>query len=184
MELTAENPFTAVLADGETLLWMGQPDMLSYRQAHRKEPVKIIAWLLFALAIIDFMALRIYASGGLTITWIALASFLNAGAIFFAGYMIKADRTFTGSDWHYAVTNKRVLFHHPAEDGLCTEKLALDQITKVYLQPETTAICALVFERKLFLFLSERIDFYISDVIGVQKLVVSLLTGVRQETRK
>lgn len=93
--------------------------------------------------------------------------------------MIRANKNFMGFEWHYAVTNKRVLFQHPAEDGPYTEKLAIGQLTKVYLQPVANPFCWLVFERKLFLGISERIDFYISDAAEVQELVVSLLPGIK-----
>ena len=137
-------------------------------------------WLLLALSMLDVPSVLWYllTRQPLTQLDIVLGSTSNVVVLLFAGYFAYSEKTFKGHGWHYVVTNKRILFLHPADGELTVEQIAITRLTKVYPKLISSPVCTLVFERKLFWGLSERIDFHVSDVAEVQELVVSVMGQV------
>ena len=98
---------------------------------------------------------------------------------------VASNSRFKGYDWYYAVTDKRVLFYDPHGDGDdVMRSVPLRDIKKVHLRLTGTNDAELVFEAK-FLARHNQLTFYhVTDAAEVQKSVVSLLPGARQEARK
>lgn|GEM_PF-3241360 len=167
MELAAGNPFTAILEDGETILWIGEPD----KDLHDKEARKIHRFFGFGLLALLAVAALLGTYEGLGLVGISLVlGPLGVGLCF---------ATASVPRWHYAVTNKRVLFYNPTDEGEVTTQLAFHQISTVWLRSKDKSGCSVVFDAKPP-FKKIRFD-YVADVAEVQELVVSLLTGVRLE---
>ena len=176
MELAADNPFTTILGDGETILWTGKPD-INLLNRHQKSN-----WRFFAFGI---MALLCYG---------ALSSLLTGNpdrVLFFMLSLVFVPLAIGPFfvDWciprqQYAVTNQRVLYYNVfgEDDDVIIKHLAFHQINLVWLRPKRVGKCSVVFEAKPPF---KKVAFdYVADVAEVQELVVSLLTGVKLEARK
>ena len=173
MELAADNPFTAILEDGETILWMGKPDKDLINQYEKRR------WRFFAggiLACLFYGAFSSVFTGDpdrVLLFILALIFLPLAIGPFFADW--------SGWQRRYALTNKRVLYHSSLTEDGALYQIALGQISLVRFGQNKRGSSIVFNAKPPFKVIAFE---HIADVAEVQELVVSLLTGVRLEARK
>ena len=83
--------------------------------------------------------------------------------------------------YQYAVTNQQGFFYSSGGEDVVMAHPALEQISLVSLRQKSECYCSIAFDGRSP---SQRLEFYyVADVAEVQALVVSLLTGAKEETR-
>ena len=174
MELAIDNPFAAVLGDGETILWMGKPDKDCCIRSEKRQR-RLIAFVL--LSVVLFMMLLSLTGNASLALCVTGSAFLLAFALGFlfcsVGETIPPEC--------YALTDKRVLLHDPLTDGSNPiTQIAIKQVMRIDLSPKAGPSSAVVFQQRQFLMISRQIVFYIADAAEVQGLATSLLTGRRE----
>ena len=166
----ATNPFTAILSDGETILWLGKPDKECFAGPQKK------GWRFFAGGILAFLLYGAFSSAltgepdGYGVLVLSLIFVPLAIGPFFVDWGVPR--------YQYAVTNQRVFFYSSGGEDIVMVHLALEQISLVSLRTKSDRACSIAFYAKPPF---SRIEFYyLADIAEVQELVVSLLTGARQ----
>lgn len=176
IEIAADNPFTAILSDSETILWSGQPDYSSALRDHRKAQLTITAVILtfFCVSVVSSVVENGKADWGIVSLYLFVIAFWFAIAAF-------SYNQVDGQDWHYAITDKQFLFYDPHSEGSnLIQRLEFYRIKRVTVRPRSGSVGNIIFKTK-FLALEHGLIFYhVADAAKVQELVVSLLMSERR----
>lgn len=179
MEIAVDNPFKAVLSDGETILWMGKHDKAGYFKSQMRLLTLVVFWVVTFLGSMCLLPSLVEGldPGCRDFAVAFLVVFAVAAWIFYCD--IRAEKNLP---WRYAVTDQRVLSYDSSGEDDVTAYLAFENIALVWSRLESKYDSSVVFDAKPPF---RRISFhYVADVVEVQALVVSLLAGARQEARE
>lgn len=180
VETAAQNPFTATLTEGETILWLGQPSLDGQFKSEQNQNRVVVIWLVSIFLVMTLSAwIRSDKAG-----WYLSLMFLGSVMLCVIVFTVSTHRS-KGYGWRYAVTNKRVVFYDPDGDGDDKMRcISLEDIKKVHLRLTGLNDAKLVFEAK-FLARHNQLTFHhVTEAAEVQELVASLLPSVRQQVRK
>ena len=177
LETVVANPFTAILGDGETILWQGQPDKAAYRKGPERRLTLVVFWFFIFLGSVLLLEGEWLDpdSAAWQFPTLGLVTLVIAASTIYC--VVAKDE---GQGRHYAVTDRYVLFHDSSGEDDVTTCLALEHIDLVWLRSKHGYDGSVIFAAKPPF---KRVTFrYLADADEVQGLVVSLLLGAREGT--
>ena len=138
--VSVQSPLKALLDETETMLWSGCPDAACYLQNKKMSEKVALRW--FCAILLAMTLFNVIVDHKM----LSVPSVMMTSAIsIFAAVAQWTSQNFKVPDWHYAVTNKRVLYQYHGEDGLVTRQLLLTEIKTIYLKQSQESVGSLRF---------------------------------------